>query len=128
MRRTNILGTMLLANCCFAYPTEVAAQVEAVPAYSTGMLWRSSDLATDAGVPPTTGFFGDGSNDYRYTGWWVGAATGAGMAYMAHEFCVGSDGGCQASLGRELLATTLVIGIMGTIGALVGAQIGRGPS
>ncbi len=119
---------MLLAISCFAYPTDLASQSGAVPAFSSGRLWRSGDLASAAGAPRTTGIFGDGSNDYRYAGLWVGAATGAGMAYIAHQFCVGSDNGCQASLGRELLGASLVIGMMGTIGALIGAQFGRGPS
>lgn len=128
MRRRIVLLPMLLAISCFGYPTDLASQSGAVPTFSSGRLWRFSDLAGAQGATLTTGIFGDGSKDYRYAGFWVGAATGAGMAYLAHEFCVGSDGGCQASLGRELLGTTLVIGIMGTVGALIGAQFGRGPS
>jgi len=119
---------VLLAVSCFANPSDLATQAGAVPTFSSGKLWRSSGSTRIAPTPLRTGIFGDGSKDYRYAGLWVGAATGAGMAYLAHQFCEQSDNGCHASVGRELLGTTILVGVMGTIGALIGAQFGRGPS
>ncbi|HVX89321.1 MAG TPA: hypothetical protein VG940_10370 [Gemmatimonadales bacterium] len=91
----------------------------------SGALWQRQTTSTPTIEVRNTGVLGDGSHDYRYPGFWVGAGTGVGLAYIAHRFCNDSDTGCSASAGQELFGTLFLTVIMGTFGALIGAQFER---
>jgi hypothetical protein len=85
----------------------------------------TASTAAPAATTPSTGILGDGSQDYRYTGMWVGVGTALALSFVSYEFCRGSDGGCDASAGRVVLGTLLMTAVTGTIGALVGAQFDK---
>jgi hypothetical protein len=76
----------------------------------------------------STGILGDGSNDHRYRGFWIGAGLGLGFSYIGYQFCQDTDTSCDASAGKVIVRSAFVVGMLGTIGALIGAQFDRRPS
>ena len=95
------------------------------PLPATGRLWAAPTPSNATSKALSTGLLGDGSQDHRYSGFWVGAGLGLGLAYLGYEFCQDSDSGCQATTGQIVLRSAFVVGMLGTIGALIGAQIDR---
>jgi hypothetical protein len=95
------------------------------PAVASGRLWTPPAPATVSPTALSSGILGDGSHDYRYRGFWIGAGLGVGLTWLSYEFCKGSDNGCQAGPDRVVLAAALTAGILGTVGALAGAQFDR---
>jgi hypothetical protein len=114
--------TLLLLSS-LAFPATISAQ-------GTRIAPRASVVFTTAAPVPTegelsNGILGDGSKDYRYTGFWVGAGAGLVFTYYMYEFCVESEGGCSANAGQLLLGTLILAGTTSLLGALVGAQFDR---
>lgn len=100
-----------------------SAQATIRPAPGSGRLW----VAIPPPPPglPSDGIFGDGSNDYRYQGFWIGAGLGIGLSYIGYQFCTHSDTACEVDVGGAVLRTALASAMLGTIGALAGAQFDR---
>lgn len=95
------------------------------PALVTGRLWGTPTYRPEA-TPATIGILGDGSHDHRYAGLWIGLGLGATLTALNLMFCSDRDTGCSTS--RPLTYGPIMTVVLGTTGALVGAQIGRGPS
>lgn len=123
MKRTlfYILGALVLG-----VPGTGAAQDHPVlgPSVATGRLWAAPPDVSSRSAE-NGGILGDGSHDHRYRGFWIGAGLGLGFSYLGYQFCKDTDTSCDASAGKVMLRSALVIGMLGTVGALIGAQVDR---
>lgn len=118
------IPVVLLLFLILCAATSATAQSSPRPRVGSGRLWQDPGSRTDIVRSPAQGIFGDGSNDHRYTGMWIGLGLGAGLTALSVMFCADPDTGCEIS--RPLTYGPLMTFVLGVTGALIGAQIGRG--
>jgi hypothetical protein len=113
----------LLLLVLLALPAALSAQGARIAPRASVVFTTAAPVPTEGGL--SDGILGDGSKDYRYTGFWVGAGAGLVFTYYMYGFCVESEGGCDANAGQLLLGTLIIAGTTSFFGALVGAQFDR---
>lgn len=119
---------LLVASTCFG-TRSASAQRIAGPRFATGVVWAAQAPAPVALGMDQSGILGDGSKDHRYTGFWVGAGTGFGLGLLAAAFCEDEQRkSCDISPPAAILGALFSGAILGTVGALIGAQIERTPA
>lgn len=82
--------------------------------------------ASDREHEPLGGLLGPGDRDYRYTGFFVGAAVGLAAVALAVAWCSDSEGGCD--YGRVVLFGPLGVAAVGFAGAVVGGLFPKHPA
>lgn len=69
-------------------------------------------------------FLGNGSNDHRYTGFYIGSGLAAASVLFSVLWCSDADNACSAS--RPILLAPVAIAILGGSGALIGGLFPKG--
>jgi hypothetical protein len=129
MSRIALLWSLLLVFV-------VATSVAQVPAGSrTGgplrpgparAVWVRAELAHRATARvPLGGFLGPGDQDYRYTGFFIGAWLGLAATTFAVAWCSDPDNSCSS--GRALLLGPVVSAALGVGGAVIGGLFPKAP-
>jgi hypothetical protein len=85
----------------------------------------AQDAAAASPTALSSGILGDGSTDYRYTGFWIGTGTAVGLTFVGLASCGGMEGGCNGDTGEVALGVLIFTATMGLVGALVGAQFNK---
>ena len=114
-----------LAILLVAAPPSATAQAAAL-APSTFESWAPSPTEEESRRDPMGWLLGDGGTDYRYPGFYIGAATGLALGIMALGFCGmddSSDGGC--STATYVIAPVATSAMLGMFGALVGGMFSK---
>jgi hypothetical protein len=92
-------------------------------------LWSRSGPESVPRREPLGGFLGPDDEDYRYAGFFVGAALGLAATAFSLTWCSDADNAC--STGRVLLVGPVVSAALGLGGAVLGGLLPKtapGPS
>lgn len=102
-------------------PTILRAQETVRPQIGSGFLWALATTESGEEHSARIGVLGDGSKDHRYGGMWIGLGLGAMLTVVNYARCSNPDTGCSTS--RPLIYGPIMTVVLGTTGALIGAQI-----
>lgn len=91
------------------------------------LLWeRPAPVPLRAGArEPLGGLLGRGDEDYRYSGFFVGAGLGLALTAISFVWCADADNACDS--GRVLPVGLVVTGALGLSGAVIGGFLPKSP-
>ena len=119
------LQLLILVILFVATPRIGSGQALASPEFARGRLWTLPGTPAEEVRSLSTGIFGDGSNDHRYTGAWIGVGLAAAHGTIATLWCKNSENPC--STGKVVAATIIVGTGYGILGAMVGTLFPKQP-
>lgn len=121
---TSKLIVLLVASALLGAQSVMAQRIQG-PRFAGGTVWAAESPALAAAATFSNGILGDGSKDYRYAGFVVGAGAGVWLGYELSQFCLDSEEECNTGPAGAVLGAVLVGALVGTFGALIGAQFDR---
>jgi hypothetical protein len=109
-------------------PAVSSAQSPVAPPHpaASAFLWQHAraDFESRGSHAPLGGFLGPDDEDYRYTGFFVGAGLAAATSFIAIGYGALDQDSCGAcNFGGFVLATALLVSVLGLSGAVIGGMV-----